>query len=194
MKRLFLALMLVMLPTSVLAETYEIDSAHSYVGFKVRHFFSQVRGEFTDFSGNISFDPAKPGDTQAELTIDTASIFTKNEKRDGHLKSEDFFHAEAHPKITFKSTSFKRMDDDSYQMEGLLTMRGVEKPVSLHVDFLGAGDAGGRMRAGFTAKGTVDRLDWGIEWNRKLDTGTLLGEHVEVVIEVEAMTPQAEEK
>ncbi len=197
MKRLILhsALLAVMsAPGVATASEWTIDTVHSNVTFKVRHLFSKVSGEFNDFSGTINYDPARPAQASVEATIQVASIDTRNEKRDGHLKSGDFFAAEQYPEMTFKSTKVEP-DGDRLKVHGDLTMRGVTKPVALDVEFLGAGPHpmvdNGRV-AGFTASTKVNRKDFGIEWNQVLDNGgALLGDEVEIMLEIEAMQAPA---
>lgn len=183
MKKAFLGLaaLALVLPALATAETWEIDSSHTTVNFKVRHILTKVTGNFESVGGTIEFDPAAPADGSVEVTIPVSSINTRNEKRDGHLQSEDFFDAANHPNLTFKSTKFIQ-SDSGLQLEGILNMRGVDKPVTLNVEFLGTmGDV-----AGFSASTTVNRQDWGINWNKTLDTGSLLGDEVEILIDVEA--------
>ena len=175
------------MPSLSSAATWTIDNAHTSVGFKIRHLFSKVDGRFNEISGAIEFDPAKPEAGSVEVTIPVSSIDTRNEKRDGHLKSPDFFDAENHPNITFKSTKFMK-DGDNLKVEGMLTMRGIEKPVTLDVEFLGAGPGmGGGQVAGFTAETKINRKEWDVNWNRALDHGgAVLGDDVEITIEIEA--------
>lgn len=178
------------LPALSHAATWSIDNAHTSVGFKIRHLFSKVDGRFNEVSGTIEFDPAKPEAGSIDVTIPVSGVDTRNEKRDGHLQSADFFDAENHPNITFKSTKFRK-DGDALKVDGMLSMRGIEKPVTLDVEFLGSGPGmqGGQV-AGFTATTKVDRKLWEINWNRALDSGALLGDDVEITIEVEAVTSQ----
>lgn len=185
-------------PAASQAGTWNIDTTHSNVDFKIRHFFSKVGGSFNDFAGVIRFDPADVSATSAELTIQATSIDTANEKRDNHLRAEDFFFVEQHPVISFKSTGVVTgKDDGHFQLEGLLNMRGVEKPVVMDVEFLGAGpDAWGNTRAGFTATTTINREEWNVSWNNVMDTGSaVLGDDVEITVEIEAvMEKPAEEE
>jgi len=181
--------LMLLVPATGIAATWKIDPNHSNVGFKVRHFFSKVPGEFTSFEGTIQFDPEQPESGSVEVVIDASSIDTNNEKRDGHLRSPDFFWVEEHPEITFTSTKVERAEDGTLRITGLLDMRGVEKEVVLSTEFLGAGpDAWGGTRAGFTASTTVNRKDWGIEWNQALDQGgVMLGDDVEIQLDIEAV-------
>jgi polyisoprenoid-binding protein YceI len=159
------------------------------VGFKVRHFFSNVPGQFNTFEGKISFDPEQPEAGSVEVLIQASSVDTNNEKRDGHLQSQDFFWVEKHPELTFKSTKVEAKDDGSLHVTGMLGMRGVENEVVLEGEFLGAGpDGWGGTRAGFTASTKVNRKDWGIEWNKALDQGgAVLGDEVTIQLDIEAV-------
>lgn len=169
-------------------ETYEIDPAHSHVGFRIRHLVGKVSGQFNTFAGTIIHDAANPAASSVEVTIDAASIDTNEAKRDGHLQSPDFFDVAKNPQIIFKSRAVK-IDGTKLGVEGDLTMHGVTKPVTL------AGEVGGTMqgpggskRAGFTASTTLNRKEFGIEWNKTFDQGgTLLGDDVAVEIAVEAV-------
>lgn len=174
-----------------------IDRSHSQVGFSVRHFFNKTRGEFTDFSGKIAYDPQDLGKSSVEVTIRDSSIFTKHERRDNHLRSEDFFWTEKYPLITFKSTKvLAGKDPKQFQVAGDLTIRDVTKPVILDVELLGTGPIamGGRpsgTHAGFSAKTTINRKDFGIVWNNTMDQGGLvLGDDVDIQLEIGAMTPR----
>lgn len=178
------------------SETYVIDRSHSYVGFQVRHFVSKVPGKFNAFTGSIVFDPKTLDALQATVDIDASSIDTDHEKRDNHLKSADFFDTENHPKITFKSTGVKVIDATHAKLSGDLVMRGVSKPVTLDVEVLGVMPTRGtEKRAGFEAKGRVNRKDFNILWNRMLDNGgAMLSDDVDLLIQVEAVKPGEEPK
>ncbi len=177
------------------AQTWNVDKAHTQVGFEVRHFFTKVRGRFDDFSGSITGDPANPQGASVTFTIKTASINTNEPKRDAHLKSADFFDVEKMPEITFKSTSVKPAGKDEYDVTGPLTMHGVTKEVTLRVAVLGTmKDPWGFVRTSLEATTTLNRKDFGIVWNKVLDSGgTMLGDDVKVTIDVEAVR-KAEEK
>jgi len=170
------------------AETYQFDKSHTTVGFQVRHIFTMLGGKFQDFSGTIKVDRAKPEASSVEFTIQAASIFTNDPKRDEHLKSPDFFDVPTHPTITFKSTSMKANGKDGWLVTGDLTMRGVTKQVTLPVTFLGEGkDPWGNEKMGFETSTTLNRKDYGINWNKALDQGgVLVGDEVKVQISVEA--------
>lgn len=165
--------------------TWTIDPSHSEVGFQVRHLMvSKVRGSFASFSGNIVVD----GDSASvSVEIDPASINTRDENRDNHVRSGDFFDVENHPKWTFVSNSVKIAGND-ITVSGDLTMRGVTKPVVLAGEFLGVNtDPWGNNKAAFEASATVNRKDFGIEWNAPLETGgVLVGEEVKISLEVQA--------
>jgi len=175
--------------------TYQVDPVHSSVEFKVRHMVSKVSGRFTDFSGTVVGDPAKPASASVTFTIKAGSIDTKIPDRDKHLKSPDFFDVEKFPEITFKSTKIAAKGGDKYEVTGTFTMHGVTKEVLFPVAFGGvAKDPWGKERAGFSLQLTLNRKDYGISWNKLLDQGgTLVGDDVEISIDLEAVK-QAEEK
>ena len=172
-----------------LAASYNIDASHSDTSFVIRHLVSKVRGNFTNFEGTIQFDPANLGAGSVNFEIDAASINTGNERRDGHLRGEDFFDVEKFPKITFASKSFKKTGDTTFDVAGTLTMHGVSKEIVLPVGFLGeANDPWGGTRAGFETSITLNRHDYGISWNSTLDEGGfLLGDDVKVEINLEVI-------
>ena len=172
--------------------TWKIDPAHTEAGFEVRHFFSKVHGVFHDVDGTIVYDAANPTASKIDATVKVASVDTGNQKRDGHLQSADFFDAEKNPTLEFKSTKIVKTGKDKYKITGDLTMRGVTKPVTFDAEFLGSsavsveGQSWG-SKAGFSATTTVNRKDWGINWNKTLDNGgVLLGDDVLVSINLEA--------
>lgn len=184
MKKYFLlsAALVFLAVTSVNAAEYGFDKAHSHIGFSVKHILSKVPGEFKDYDGSFSFDPANPESGKIDVTIQAASISTDNEMRDHHLQSPDFFDAEKYPTITFKSTSVSKGDgDNKYKVVGDLTIHGVTKSVTLDVDYLGADTMpmgkDGKMVAnivGFSATTTIDRRDYGLVWNKTLASGNLM--------------------
>ncbi len=181
------ALVLVLSFGTVAAQgTYDIDTVHSNIGFKVRHLVSKVTGEFTKFDGTIVTDFGNLDASSVEFTIQASSIDTRNEKRDGHLRSVDFFDVEKYPEITFKSSKITKIDDDSYAVAGALTMHGVSREITLTVDFLGEMTAMGGTRAGYELMTTLNRKDFEISWNRALDAGGfVLGDDVEISINLE---------
>jgi polyisoprenoid-binding protein YceI len=183
-------------PNMAAAQTWDIDPTHTSVGFEVRHFFTKVAGKFNEVSGTVTFDPANPTAASTDITIPTASVDTRNERRDGHLKSADFFDTENFPNITFKSTKVEKAGENKFKVTGNLTMRGVTKPTVLDMEFLGSGPhmSGGKV-AGFSATTRINRQDFGVSWNKTLDTGgTLLSDDVDIRIDVEAVQKPAEAK
>jgi len=183
-----LAVAVALASPALAADTYQFDKAHTTVGFQVRHIFTMLGGKFQDFSGTIKVDRAKPESSSVEFTIQAASIFTNEPKRDEHLKSPDFFDVASHPTITFKSTSMKPGANNVYQVTGDLTMRGVTKSITIPVTFLGEGkDPWGNEKIGFETSTTLNRKDYGINWNKTLDQGgVLVGDEVKVQVSVEA--------
>jgi polyisoprenoid-binding protein YceI len=174
-------------------DTYDIDPAHSNAGFKARHLFGQVPGRFTDFSGVLQYDPATPQNSTIEITIQAKSISTDNEMRDNHLRSADFFDVATYPTITFKSTQIAPgADQTHFNVTGNLTIRGVTKPVIVAVEVLGFGDTPMGYRGGFSATTTINRQDFGVKWNKILDTGgTLLGDQVQIDFPLEVVKRKA---
>jgi len=178
-------------------KTFVIDPVHSAIQFKVRHnMIAKVPGHFSAFEGVVTYEAGKPTSLQPEVTIQTASITTGNERRDTHLKSDDFFAAETHPTITFKSTKAEAAGESKVRLMGDLTMRGVTKPVVLDVTILGvAPGMGGTTLFALEATGTVNRKDFGINWDRTLDTGgVVVSDEVQMIVQVEAKyaPPKAE--
>lgn len=175
------------------AATWQIDSAHSQIGFKVRHMMvSWVRGEFGEFSGTIEYDPAKPKATSATVTVQLASVDTNEPKRDAHLVSADFFDIAQYPTMTFTSTKVAKADGDELELVGDLTLHGVTKQVVLEIEGLGqpVTDPWGNYRTGATVTGTINRHDFGVSWNDTLDAGgVVVGDEVQLVIEVELIRP-----
>jgi len=168
--------------------TWKVDPSHSELGFSVSHLtISEVDGKFTTFDGTLKTSKEDFSDAKISFTAEVSSINTGNSSRDQHLAAEDFFHAEKHPKISFESTSFKKTAKGKYQLKGKLTMRGVTKNVSFDVKHGGViKDAYGNTRAGFSAKTTVNRIEYGIAWNAKTEHGGwTVGEEVEITIKAE---------
>lgn len=170
--------------------TYTLDVAHSRIGFSARHaMVTKVRGQFNDFAGTIVLDGANPQNSTAELTIQVASVDTRNEQRDGHLRTNDFFDAPTYPEITFKSTAVEKLDDENYRVTGDLTIKNVTKSITVDWEFAGlATDPYGNVRAGFEGKATLNRSDFGISFNAALETGgVLVSEKVNLEFEVSAI-------
>ena len=172
-----------------LAGTYTLDKSHSTVGFVVRHLMvSKVRGSFGDFEGTIVVGE-EPSQSSVTATIQTATVDTRDEQRDGHLKSPDFFDVEKFPTMTFTSTKVVPVRGSDWKVEGDLTIRGVTKPVVLDVEFNGAGgDPYGGKRFGFSATTEIDRDEFGMTFNMALETGgVMVSKNVKIEIEGEAI-------
>jgi polyisoprenoid-binding protein YceI len=176
--------------------TWKIDPAHSAIYFTVRHMMiSNVRGQFEDFDGTVEFNEENPENSKVDVRIDAASINTREEKRDDHLRSADFLDVENHPDILFSSTRIERTGDDTGILYGDLTIRDETIEVPLQVQFNGlATSPWGQTSAGFTASGKFNRKDWGLEWNKALETGgVLVGDEVKFDIEIEIIRQEAPE-
>ena len=171
------------------ATVYEVDKDHTAIGFTVRHLFSNVRGTFDEFNGTFTYVPEKPDEWSVSATAQAASINTRVEQRDKHLRSKDFFEVDRYPTLTFKSTTVTDATATSAKLEGLLTIHGVEKPVVFELQIHGEGkDPWGNMRSGFTAMTKINRKDFGLTWNQALETGgVLVGDEVEITLEVEGV-------
>lgn len=167
---------------------WTIDKGHSVVTFQIRHFVSKVRGSFADFKGTITADPDAWENAQIDVEIATPSITTNNERRDNDLRSPNFFAVDTFPTMTFKSIRIERKGDDA-KIYGTLTMRGVSKPVVLDGHFNGIQKSSqGSDRVGFDATTTINRLDYGVKWNRAAEGGgVMLGDEVKIEINVEAI-------
>ena len=188
MKRFILSAILAVAALPLAADVYEVDKAHSDVNYKVRHLVSNVTGKFSDFDGTIDMQPGKPGASSVEFTINAGSNDTGNADRDKHMLTADFFDVDKFPTISFKSTSIApTKKKDVYNVTGNLSIRGVTKKVTLPVQFLGAAkDPWGNEKAGFTLTTTINRKDYGVNWNKALDNGGfLVGDDVEVTINLE---------
>jgi polyisoprenoid-binding protein YceI len=170
---------------SAAVETYTIDPVHSSVSFAVRHFLTKVPGRFTQFSGVIVVDRDNLENSTVSAVIDVGSVSTANEKRDAHLRTPDFFDAAQFATITFRSTSWKKTGDTTFDVAGDLSIHGVTKPVVLKVDLLGFGPGMmGAQLSGWDASVTLDRQDFGVKGPAML--GTALGNEVGVSINIEA--------
>jgi len=170
--------------------TYEIDSAHSGAHFSVRHLMiSNVKGEFSKVTGTVVYDPNNVSATRIDATIDATTINTRDNQRDAHLKTADFFDTEKYPTLTFKSTHVSK-SKDKLRVTGDLTMHGVTREVVLDVDGPTAEvkDPWGNTRVGATASTKINRKDWGLTWNSALETGgVLVGEEVTITLDIEAV-------
>ncbi len=171
------------------ASSYTIDNSHTNVGFSVKHMMiTNVKGEFKTYDAKIDFDLATKNFKSFSANVDIASIDTGIEKRDAHLKSEDFFSSEKFPKMTFVMKSYE-VDGDEGKMKGDLTIRGITKPVVLEVEDLSTiKDFDGNNRIGFTLKGKINRMDYDLKWNKVLETGGVaVAEEVKIIVDVEAV-------
>jgi polyisoprenoid-binding protein YceI len=169
---------------------WNIDTSHSEISFAVRHMMiSTVRGQFKKFSGTVNIDETTPTNSSVEVAIEVASIDTRDEKRDGHLASPEFFDAATFPNITFKSTSVEVTGENTGKIHGELTIKGVTHTVALDTNFVGkAKSPWGTTSAGFNASTKINRADYGLSWNVALETGGILvGEEVTITIELEAV-------
>ena len=174
---------------STAVSTWNIDQSHSLAEFSVRHMMvSTTRGQFGTITGNLQLDESDLTNSSVDVTIDVASITTRDEKRDEHLRSADFFDVATFPAITFKSTRVEGKGDD-YKVHGDLTIRGVTRPVVLDTEFNGFGTSPwGQSVAGFEAKTEISRKDFGLEWNVALETGgVLVGDKVKIDVDLEAL-------
>lgn len=186
-------LALATLPASPVASpadtvTWQIDVTHSELTFRIRHFVSRVRGRFGQWSGTIVADPQNLNAGSVEVTIQATSIDTGNERRDADLRSANFFLVDSFPTITFKSTKVG-LQGSTLRLTGDLTIKGITKPVVLEGEFNGfEGAAAPRQRIGFSVATTVNRLDWGITWNRVAEGGgVMLGDQVVIDINISAV-------
>lgn len=176
--------------------SWKIDNAHSQIEFTVRHMMiSNVRGRFEHFGGTVEFDEADPTRSTVKVEIEAASINTKDDKRDTHLRSADFLDAEHNPTITYKSRRIEKVDDHHGRIIGDLSVRGKTREVVLDVEYSGqAKSPWGKMSAGFTASTKLNRKEWGLSWNMALETGgVLVGDEVNVQIELEIIKEDASE-
>lgn len=178
--------------------SWTLDAAHTEIGFRVRHMMiSWTKGRFGAFSGTVALDDAKPERSTIEVAIEAASVDTRMEQRDQHLRSADFFDVERFPRITFRSTAVRPAGAGAFQVLGDLTIRGVTRPVTLEVEGLGPAykDPWGGVRRGAQARATIDRKDFGLVWNGVLEAGgVLVGDEVRIELEVELIQAAGEAK
>ena len=170
--------------------TYTIDGVHSVADFKVRHLMvTNVRGEFSGVSGSVQFDDANPANSKVDARIDVNTIRTRDDQRDAHLKSPDFFDVEKYPEMTFVSSKVEK-NGEGYKVAGDLTIHGVTKPAVLTVEeFTGeTKDPWGNTKAGVSAKTKVNRKDFGLTWNVALEAGGLMvGDDVQITLDLQLL-------
>jgi polyisoprenoid-binding protein YceI len=174
--------------------TLNIDTTHSGIHFSIRHMVvAKVRGAFKGFSGTVQYDAENPASSSVSVSIDAASIDTGVGQRDAHLKSPDFFDVEKFPALTFQSTRVEKAGGNSLRVTGNLTIRDVTREVMLDTELLGTGkDPWGNTRVAFEAKTSIDRRDFGLKWNQALEAGgVLVGEKVEIALEIQTVQAQA---
>jgi len=171
---------------------WEFDKAHTSIGFSAKHMMvSTVRGRFESFDGVVDLNEPSPADSHVDVTIDAASVSTNDPRRDGHLKSADFFDAEKYPSITYKSTKVEKLSDEKYRVTGDLTVKNVTREVPLDVTFEGESrDMQGQRRAGFTITTTINRKEFELNWNVALEAGGwLVGDTIKIEIDTEVFEP-----
>ncbi len=177
--------------------SYQIDQAHSQIQFTVRHMMiSKVRGWFEKFDGNVALDEQEPSNSTVDVRIEAASINTRDAQRDAHLRSPDFLDAEKYPYLYFKSTKVEVLDQMHAKLHGDLTIKGTSRPVVMDVEYSGqAKSPWGTTSYGFSGTTTINRKDWGLEWNKALETGGwLVGDEITVDIELELVKVPEEVK
>ncbi|MFC5465450.1 YceI family protein [Lederbergia graminis] len=169
---------------------WKVDGAHSEVGFSVKHMMvSKVKGTFDQFTAEIEATPTDLTTASIQFTIDVASINTRNNDRDNHLRSADFFDVEQYPNLTFTTTKIEKTDEDEYKVTGDVSLHGVTKQETFNVTFEGLAKdpMSGAEKAGFSAEGKIKRSDYGLTWNAALETGgVLVGDDIKITIEIEA--------
>ncbi len=181
---------------ATLTGNYVVDPAHSRIGFVARHaMVTKVRGQFNEFDGQAFLDFENPANSRAEVTIEVASIDTRNAQRDGHLRTNEFFDAPNFPHITFRSGAVEQVDDTSFRLTGDLTIKGVTKPVTVNFEFAGtAKDPFGNTRVGFEGSTTINRSDYGVNFNAALETGgVLVSEKITLEFEISAVKADSAE-
>lgn len=174
--------------TAIQTRTFQIDKAHSEAAFQVRHLISKVRGRFSDLSGTIAFDEGQPERSVVDVAIQASSIDTGTNDRDAHLRSDDFFAVEKFPLITFRSVSIAPKGQAAFDVTGDLKVRGVTRQVVIPVSYLGAAtDPWGNQKIAFEGELTLNRKDYGLNWNAALETGGfLVGDEVKVSLQIQA--------
>lgn len=184
---IFLAALVSSVPALSAAPTiYKIDTVHSGISFKIRHFINKVPGSFADFSGEIHFDKETPENSKAIATVQATSVDTRNGDRDAHLQNEDFFNSTVYPAMRFASTKWEQVGENRFAVTGDLTILNVTKPVTFDVTFLGEIEGRGTMRSGWEGKATIDRTQWGITYGTPA-----VGADVEIELNIQAHRTEA---
>ena len=166
------------------------DPSHTKINFKVKHLMiSNVRGTFDKFEGEVYTNGNDFSGAEINFKVFTNSVSTQEEQRDAHLKSPDFFDSEKYPEMTFRSASMKDLGDETYELEGILKIKDIEKTVKLDVEFGGLmKDPWGNEKAGFTVEGKINRKDWGLNWNAVLEAGgVMVGDEIRITCDVELL-------
>ena len=182
------------LPEGSLTGDYEIDASHSRVGFAAKHaMVATVRGRFTGYRAEVHLDEENPAASTVRFEIDTDTVDSGNADRDAHLRTPDFFDVETYPTLVFQSTKVEKTDDDLYTLIGDLTIKDKTQPVSVEFELTGTTtDPWGNFRLGFEGRTTVNRRDWGLEWNMPLDKGgVLVSEKVKLEFDISATRKSA---
>jgi polyisoprenoid-binding protein YceI len=189
MKKIFLSLAITAIGFAASAQSkWNVDQTHSNVKFSVSHMvISEVEGSFSDFDGTLEAPGADFNNATIEFSVNIGSINTNSEQRDGHLKSADFFDAAKYPAMTFKSASFRKTTGNNYVLDGSLTIKGVTKKVTFDVTYGGTvKDPYGNTKAGFKAKGSIKRMDYGLTWSAVTEAGGLVvGDDVAIMFNIE---------
>lgn len=165
---------------------YELDKNHTSIGFSAKHLaITTVRGHFTEFSGYVEGDPDSPAGARGQVTVDLFSVNTNSEMRDNHLRSSDFFEADKHPQMTWKLTGIEKTGDDTYQVKGELTLKGVTRPLTLNATLEGRipDPFGGSERIAVTATGSLNRKDWGVNWDGVMGSVPVASDTIKIEIE-----------
>jgi polyisoprenoid-binding protein YceI len=181
------ALLFMAMNASAQATKWTVDKGHSNVKFTVTHMtVSEVEGSFKVFDGTVEHTKADFSDAKVNFTVDVNSVFTDNERRDGHLKGDDFFNAAQFPTMKFVSTAMKPLGNNKYQLSGNLTIRDVTKPVVFDVSYGGTVNTGRGRKSGFKAKTTINRFDYNLKWDRAVEAGGLVvAKDVDIQLNVE---------
>ena len=181
---------------SALSGYWDFDPAHTRIGFSARHaMVTTVRGSFNDVTGRLYADVDDMDKSYAEVVLKAASVYTRNQQRDDHLRSADFFDAEKWPDIRFESTQIEEVEENAYMVSGNLTIRDITKPVTIPIELIGVQtDAFGALRAGFEGSRRINRRDFGLEWNMPLDAGgVLVSEKISLEFEISAIKRGSDE-